>query len=162
MNRLMNGRKLRLLIEPCYMTKTDRIREKGCNILAPENEIPCQKVAEMSQSVRLALRLDWEPAPIPVPRLLVPLKHYYDLASTDQPTSGDYYTPGVTRYREIGGLNNSEVNNRRHVKLGPVFVRLYFDQTRALIHMTKKARVKAFFFWHVFITSHIYSKLDIS
>lgn len=30
----------------------------------------------MSQSVRLALRLDWEP----VPRLLVPLKHYYDLA----------------------------------------------------------------------------------
>ena len=50
MNRLMNGRKLRLLIEPCYMIKAERMREKVCNILAPENEILCQKVAEMSQS----------------------------------------------------------------------------------------------------------------
>ena len=64
MNRLLNGRKLRLLIEPCYMTKADRLREKVCNILAPENESLCKKVAEMSQSVRLALRLDWEPAPV--------------------------------------------------------------------------------------------------
>ena len=79
MHRLMNGRKLRLLIQSCYMTKAVRMREKVCNILAPENVILCQKVAEMTQSVRLALRLDLEPVPIPVPRLLVPRKHYYDL-----------------------------------------------------------------------------------
>ena len=70
MNRLINGRKLRLIIEPCYMTKSERMRVKVCNFLAAENESLRQKVAEMSQSVRLALRLDWEPAPVPVPRLL--------------------------------------------------------------------------------------------
>ena len=31
------------------MTKAEQMREKVCNILAPENEIMCQKVAEMSQ-----------------------------------------------------------------------------------------------------------------
>ena len=77
MNRLMNGRKLRPLIEPCYMTKTERMRENVCNLLAPENESQCQKVAEVSQSVRLELRLDLEPAPVPVTRLPVPLNHYY-------------------------------------------------------------------------------------
>ena len=81
MNRLMNGKKLRLVIEPCYMTKAERIREKVCNFLAPENESLCQKVAEMSQSVRLAPRLDLEHAPVPVTRLLVPRNHYYGLAS---------------------------------------------------------------------------------
>ena len=81
MNRLINGRKLRLLMEPCYLTEAERMGEKVCNFLVPENESLCQKVAEMSQSVRLALRLDLEPAPIPVTRLLVPLNHYYGLAS---------------------------------------------------------------------------------
>ena len=46
-------------------------------------------------------------------------------------------SPGVTRYREIGGLNNSEVNIRRRVKVGSVFVQLYFDQTRALGCLTR-------------------------
>ena len=76
----MNGRKLRLLIELCYMTKAERMREKVCSFLAPENESLCPKMAEMSQSVRLALRLDLEPAPVPVSRLLVPLNHSYGLA----------------------------------------------------------------------------------
>ena len=53
------------------------MREKVCNLLAPENESQCQKVAEVSQSVRLELRLDLEPAPVPVTRLPVPLNHYY-------------------------------------------------------------------------------------
>ena len=138
MNRLMNGRKLRLLIELCYMNKAERMKEQVCNILAPENEILCQKVAEMSQSASLALRLDWDPAPVPVPRLLVQLKHYYDLAYVCVTSITDRNRPIYfgrllqTRYRKIGGKNNSEVNKQRRVKQGSVFVRLVFDQTRAL------------------------------
>ena len=67
-------------IEQCYMTKAEQMREKVCNFLAPENE-SSQDVSEVLLTiVRVALRLDWEPA-VPVPRLLVPLKHYYGLAS---------------------------------------------------------------------------------
>ena len=82
MNRLMNGQKVLLLIEPCYMTKAERMREKVCNFLAPENEILCQKVADMSKIVRLGLRLDLQPAPVVVTtKLLVPPNHYYCLVS---------------------------------------------------------------------------------
>ena len=63
------------------MNKAKQMREKDSNFLAPEKESLCQKVAEMSQNVWLALRLDLEPAPIPITRLLVPLNHYYGLAS---------------------------------------------------------------------------------
>ena len=57
----------------------DQSRANERKSLAPENERLCQKVAEMSQSVRLALRLDFEPSPVPVTRLLVPLNHSYGL-----------------------------------------------------------------------------------
>ena len=40
--------------------------------------------------------------------------------------SKTHVTPGVTRYREIGGLKNSEVNKQMRDKLGSVCFHLYF------------------------------------
>ena len=54
---IKNGRKLQLLIEAGFMTKAERMREKGCNILAPENERLCQQVAEMSQEYQASAEI---------------------------------------------------------------------------------------------------------
>ena len=52
----------------CYMTKAEQMREKVYNFLAPENESSRDFSEVLLTIVRVALRLDWEPAPVPVPR----------------------------------------------------------------------------------------------
>ena len=63
------------------MTKAEQMKEKVFNLLAPENESSGDVSEVLLTIVREALRLDWEPASVPVPSVLVSMQHYYGLAS---------------------------------------------------------------------------------
>ena len=44
--------------------------------------------------------------------------------------------PRITCYRELGGSGNSEVNNGRQIRLGPVFILFCFQFTSTLEILT--------------------------
>ena len=59
MNRLMNGRKLRLLMEPCYTTKAEQMREKSLLLFLHLKTRACDKssrdVSECQASAEIGL-----------------------------------------------------------------------------------------------------------
>ena len=123
MNKLMNCDSY---IEPCYLTKAEQMREKVCTILAPENESSRDVSEVLLTIVRVALRLDWEPAPVPIPRLLVPLKHYYGLASACDNANRRQKRP--TYFRRLLHVSWKSTTGRSSCKISPYAIYHHEDR----------------------------------